>query len=146
MIDEKEILLQQEREQRVQELLEMRKHDETFGIERCNVENPLLEINKRIIEYVSLLPFSLEFLLMQTIQDFRSYYIVLQNKKIDYSKPVLVLRNKQHSKVYANKEITKEQIRAALHSDGMGVATIAERDNLVAEKIICFVREEFYMP
>lgn len=146
MQDETAILLEQERQQRVQELLEMRERDNSFGVERYQVENPLLEINKRIIEYVSILQYTLEFLLLQTIQDFKSYYIVLQNKKLDYSKPVLILRNEQHSKVYVNKEITKEQIRITLNSDGMGVATIAERDNLVAEKLICFVREEFYSP
>lgn len=146
MQDEKQILLQQERAQRVKELLEMRKHDKALGVERIEVENPLLSINRRIVEYISILPFSLEFLIIQTVLDFKTHYVVLQNKKLDYSKPVLMLRNDKNTKVYANKEITKEQIRSELNSIQVEAVTYTERDKLAAERIMLFIREEFYTP
>lgn len=138
MLSEQEELLRQERAQRVQELLEMRKHDKNLGVARQEVTDPLFEINRRAIEYVSLLPYKLDFLLLQAVQDFRTFYIVLQNKKLDTSKPVLILRGEQ-TKIYVDTEVTKEQIRLSLGVAMAKSATNEERDILVTKELQCFI-------
>lgn len=109
MLDEKEVLLQAEREQRNQDMLLMRKLDRKLGIERHEVTDVLLECNQRIIEYVfQFKAFSLDFLTLQTIQDFKNHLIVMQNKKLDKSKPVFLLRDGNNTKIFVSNSITKQ--------------------------------------
>lgn len=112
MIDEKEILLQQERQQRADELRAMRERDDFFGVTRHEITNPLLELNERIKQYVSMFPYSLEFLALQAVGDFSRHYIVMQAKKLDPTKPVLILRDEKHTKIFVNAKVTRQDFKA----------------------------------
>lgn len=108
MLDEKEAELYIERQQRVNDLLLMRNMDNKPGVERYIITDVLYECNKRIIEYVfQFKAFSLGFLTLQTIQDFSRYLIVLQAKKLDVDKPVALLRDDNHTKIFVNRNISR---------------------------------------
>lgn len=125
MIDEKQMQLEEERKQRVADLLAMRELDKKFGLEKHEVTNPLVEINLRVSQYIDRLPkFSLDFIILQALQDFRQHYVVLQVKTLNREKPVCILRNEKHTKIYVARDTTKE----ALKEQGG----------------FCFVREEFF--
>lgn len=132
MIDEIVLTLEEERKQRVEQLLAMRKKDKKYKLERIEIDNVLEALNQRIAEYSVMFPYSVERIALQTIQDFRAHYVVLQNKKLNVDKPVLVLRDKKNTKVYVNKEMTRAEIKSKSISGGV-----------VVSRPLYFIREEF---
>lgn len=79
--------------ERIRDMLIMRTLDVS---ERCvvNQENVIVEMNARILQYKSQFPFTFDFLVLQTVQDFKSVYIALQVINLDYSNPVAQLGDK----------------------------------------------------
>ncbi len=107
-MNEAQQLLADEREQRKNDLLLMRKLDKRLGVKRYEIDNIMIEVNLRIVQYVyQFKAFSLEYLTLQTIQDFKNYYIIMQNKKLDIKKPVFILRDDKNSKVFVNPSVNR---------------------------------------
>lgn len=124
MLTEDEAQLHIEREQRKNDLLLMRSLDSKLGVKRGEVTNVMLELNLRIVQYVyQFKAFSLQFLTLQTIQDFNRHLIVLQNKKLDTTKPVAILRDKQNTKVLIDQSINRQSF-----DDGGVIYFIQEKD------------------
>lgn len=109
MLTEKEAEQLIERQQRYNDMLLMRAMDEKLGVKKAVIENPLIEMNMRMIAYVQQFKsFTLHFLALQVLQDLRQYLIIMQAKKIDIALPVAMLKDEQHTKIFINAKMTKD--------------------------------------
>jgi hypothetical protein len=84
-----------ERQQRIADILLMRSLDSKIGIVRYEVENVLLELNIRFLQYLGQFSWSVEFLALQCLHDFSRHLAILQrnSKSIDKSLPVAMLKD-----------------------------------------------------
>lgn len=65
------------------DMLEERKHDKKRGIKKSEFQHPLIELNIRIAQYVQqFVPFTLDYLIVQTLHDFRNEIKLLQQGRI----------------------------------------------------------------
>lgn len=95
--------------ERIEQLAKMRKSDGKqpfFAVARYEIKDVMSELNIRIVQYNSQSSYSMDFKVLQTVQDFQYLLIPLQtfNKKhniqtriskakVDVSKPVASLRD-----------------------------------------------------
>jgi len=113
MLTEQEAQLKIEREQRWRDVLLMRSMDKVLGVERQVIDNPLIEMNIKMIIYVEAFStMSIQFLALQTLQDLRQHIIIMQAKKINPDLPVALLRDEKNTKVFVNNKLTKEDFKA----------------------------------
>lgn len=118
MNEEQKQQLAAERESRANDLLLMRELDKQSDRKlmplRADAPKELViaELNLRIRQYAGMFPFSLEFLTLQTIQDFKRNIIPLQAKKLDTSKPVAMLRDKAQTQIFVNQNVVKNDFKA----------------------------------
>lgn len=84
-----------ERQQRIADILLMRELDSRMGLIRYEIENILLELNIRFIQYLSQSPYSIEYLALQCLQDFKKHLFILQSnpRALDKSLPVASLKD-----------------------------------------------------
>lgn len=93
-----------QRQKRIEDMQLMRRLD---IVPRHEVKNILVELNLRMAQYIDTFgSFSLDFLILQTVQDFKPHYVVLQAKKLDKTKPVLMLRDNQRP-IFINPAIVR---------------------------------------
>lgn len=115
MNEEQKLQQQEERESRKSDLLLMRELDRQAGrsISELAQNAPegliFAELNIRIKQYTEMFPYSLSFLALQTVQDFKRTIIPLQVTKLDTSKPIAMLRN--GTQVFINKAVVREDFR-----------------------------------
>lgn len=77
-----------EQKERAAMLIAEAKRDKARGVERSTMTHPLIDLNIRLTQYISMMNDSLEFLALQTLKDFRNEITVLQLLKIDFNVPV----------------------------------------------------------
>lgn len=95
--DRNDLEREQEARSRIIDLLFERKHDEKRGLKKSEFSYTLIELNIRLSQYVQQFKsFSLEFLIVQTLQDFKKNITVMQTlpKTLDYKRPVAEMKDK----------------------------------------------------
>lgn len=95
--DRNDLEREQNARSRILDLLAERTHDEKRGLKKSEFSYTLIELNIRLSQYVQQFKsFSLEFLIVQTLQDFKKNITVLQNnsKTLDYKRPVAEMKDK----------------------------------------------------
>src|SRR5574339_82859 len=113
MIEPIDLSPELERQSRVNDILVMRKLDKKLGVIRYEIKQEALiwELNNRFSQYKTQFPFSNEFCIFQTVQDFKLHLFALQAPskkgalKIKYELPVC--SDKSGKMIYANPQWAK---------------------------------------
>lgn len=106
------------RKQRAEDLKSFRKLDKRMNVFKSEFENPLLDLNTRLIQYkMQFQMFSIEYLIIQTVQDFNRFVSPLQTKwkKLDRFKPVFMYKGEMYFVNHQN-QFTKEKTVKVLGS------------------------------
>lgn len=102
--------------QRIEDLAMMRKRDKSpfFAVARYEIKDVISELNIRLIQYSHTTLYSVDFRILQSVQDFQYLIIPLQtfekkqtmherlSKAVDFDKPVASLRDGKL--IYFNQE------------------------------------------
>jgi len=74
----------------------MQSRDELWDIKKDKINNPILELNIRMVQYLDQFPsFSIQYLTYQSLHDFANVLKIVQSdRKYDYSKPVAIANGK----------------------------------------------------
>ena len=92
-----------QRQSEIEGLKIQRKLDKSWGIKKEEPGPALFELNKRLLEYrTQFKVFSLEFLILQTVEDFNKIVVPLQKKKLDIHKPIAMERKTNKPIIVAN--------------------------------------------
>lgn len=101
-----ELVREQEQRSRLIDLIIERQYDEIRGVSKSIMVHALIEMNVRIRQYVQQFqPYSLDFLIVQTLQDFKREIVLLQNEKELNKREAVAKWNNQY--IYVDEFVMK---------------------------------------
>lgn len=105
-----------EQAQRINDLKAMQatESQHAYPVFKYEIKNVLIELNLRLMQYVQQFnPYTLTFLIHQTVNDFNQQLVIMQRGKIDPAKPVAMDKSNQQM-IFVNTLIDKEDFKQGM--------------------------------